>query len=309
MKEKAIKKKTERIVVILGPTTVGKSALAVRLARRFRGEIISADSRQVYRGLDIGTGKMTKRERRGVPNHLLDVASPAQQFSVAKFQELARKKIKEIAARGKLPIVAGGSGLYINAILGILTLPAVHPNPTLRAKLARKSTEELFALLARMDPRRARRIDPKNPRRLIRAIEIAEELGSVPPLRYSISPKFRPIWIGLTLPPETLKKKIVIRLFARMGEGMEREVRRLHEKGLSWRRMEALGLEYRYVSRYLRGLLTKEAMIERLQTEIWRYAKRQMTWFRRNARIKWFRPNEHAAITEEAARFLNDKNL
>ncbi len=305
-------------IVIVGPTAVGKSALAVRLAKRltrtkwggFSGaEIISADSRQVYTGLDIGTGKITKKEMQGVPHHLLDVVSPGRQFSVAEYQKLGEKAMHEILSRGKLPIVVGGTGLYVDALVRGTVFPEVPPNLKLRKQFEKKSAGELFSMLKRLDPRRAKTIDRHNPRRLVRAIEIAKELGSVP--AYSVILENNSIdnavlYIGLTLPNDELKRRIAIRLLARIDERkMLAEVRRLHTKGLSCGRMEELGLEYRYVSRYLRKELTKEEMLGKLQTEIWRYAKRQMTWFKRNKDIQWFSPKEVKGMTAAIKRFLD----
>ncbi len=295
-----------KVIVIVGLTAVGKSALAIGLARRFNGEVISADSRQVYRGLNLGTGKITRKEMRGVPHHLLDVVSPKKQFSVAEYQTLAREKIDGIISRDKLPIICGGTGLYIDAALGRVTIPDVPPDPLLRKKLGRKSAEELFALLKKLDPKRAKEIDSKNPRRLIRAIEIANAKRSE-----NLDPRRSPrregeavgifasrsvCWIGLTLPPDLLKQRIKTRLSERIKDGLIAEVKELHQRGLSWKRLEKLGLEYRFVSRYLRGLMTKREMTDKLQTEIWRYAKRQMQWFKRNKDIQWFSPSQKTKI-------------
>jgi len=295
----------KKIVVIAGPTAVGKSALAVLLARCFNGEVISADSRQVYKGLDIGSGKITKKEMKGVAHHLLNVIHPQKQFTVAEFKNLAQENIDGIRTRGKLPIVVGGTGLYIDALLGEVLIPEVPPNQELRKQLEKKSTETLFVMLREIDPRRAQTIDRHNPRRLIRAIEIARTLGKVSPkpqtTNYSLPAALR---IGLSLPAEDLKRRISIRLFARISRGMVSEVERLHQQGLSWKRLYELGLEYRYVSRYLRGLMTKDEMNEKLKTEIWHYAKRQMTWWKRDKRIKWFLPTEKTKIVATVKRFL-----
>jgi tRNA dimethylallyltransferase len=240
----------KKIIVILGPTATGKSDLAVRLARQLRGEVISADSRQVYRGLDIGTGKITKREMRGVPHHLLDIASPRRVFSVAKWQKLAEKKMAEIFSRGHLPIICGGTGLYIQSITNNVVFPEVAPDWKLRKKLNDKSADELFKILKKLDPERAKKIDAKNPVRLIRAIEIAKSLGKVPPRDMS-KKRFDILQIGLILPPDKLKEKIEKRLEKRIRSGMLVEAQRLHKKGLSWKRMFELGLEYRYQSLFL----------------------------------------------------------
>ncbi len=291
-----------KILVVLGPTASGKSALAVTLARKFNGlnrskgsvgrtskdvlgEIISADSRQVYRGLNIGTGKITKREMKGVPHHLLDVASPKRQFSVAEYKTLAEKAIDEILALGKLPIVCGGTGLYIKALVDGMVLPEVLPSAALRARLEKKSPAQLFKILQKLDPAFAKKIDRNNPRRLVRAIEIATTIGKVPKL--NPSPKYDAIQIGIKLPDAELKKRIAIRLFARMSGGIIAEARKLHREGLSWKRMDSLGLEYRYLAQFCQGKISRPELIAKLQTEIWHYAKRQYTWFKRDKRIRW----------------------
>lgn len=293
-----------KIIVIVGPTAVGKSALGVGLARKYSGEIISADSRQVYTGLDIGTGKITAREMKGVPHHLLDVANPKKQFSVAEYQALAREKIDDILFRGKLPIVVGGTGLYVQALVNDVSFPEVPPNLKLRKKLETKAVQEIFSILKKLDARRAKDIDPHNPRRLIRAIEIATTLGKVPPYKNSPRTDINPLFVGLILSEEELKKRIAARLQSRINDGMLKEAKNLHTRGLTWKRMEELGLEYRYMSRHLRGLISREEMIMQLQSEIWRYAKRQMTWFKRNTEIKWFSPKQTAIIEGRVRNFL-----
>ncbi len=285
-----------KIIAVVGQTAVGKSSVAVALARRFNGEVISADSRQVYKGLDIGTGKITTKEMGDIPHHLLDVANPKRRFSVAEYQKLAQEKITDILSRGKVPIIVGGTGLYVDAVLTDVQFPEVPPHEKLRRKLQKKTPAELFSMLTKLDPRRALHIDRYNPRRLIRAIEIAKALGSVPPVRYGISPKFESLSVGLTLSPNVLKKRIEKRLLARIASGMIAEARKLHSRGLSWKQMESLGLEYRYLSRFLRRLITKKDMIRILNREIWHYAKRQLTWFKRNKEIVWFEPTKQSKI-------------
>ncbi|MDD5068549.1 MAG: tRNA (adenosine(37)-N6)-dimethylallyltransferase MiaA [Candidatus Pacebacteria bacterium] len=284
-----------KILLILGPTASGKSALAVTLARKLGGEIVSADSRQVYKGLDIGTGKITRREMKGVPHHLLDVASPKRQFTVAEYKKLADKAIDDILARGKLPIICGGTGFYIQAIVDGTVLPEVAPNARLRAVLEKKSALELFKILKKLDSRRAKEIDKNNPRRLIRAIEIAKALGKNP--KNESKPKYDAVQIGIKLSDAELKKRITIRLFDRIRKYMISEARQLHKKGLSWKRMEALGLEYRYLAKFLKGEISREEMISKLKTEIWHYAKRQMTWFKRDKRIQWISLKEMATLS------------
>lgn len=282
-------------IVIVGPTSSGKSALAVRLAQKFNGEIISADSRQVYRGLDIGSGKITKREMQGIPHYLLDVTSPRQTFTVAQYQKLGRQALENIIQRGKVPIICGGTGFYIDALLGRVTIPAVPPNQALRTKLEKLTTEKLFSKLQTLDKTRAKKIDPHNRRRLIRAIEItvASPKGSTffcqgrtltckdSSLSYLI--------LGINLEPDKLRGKINTRLRYRLQHGLIAEVKKLREKGLSWKRLESLGLEYRYVANFLRQPKREKILFleHSLGIAIWHYAKRQMTWFKRDKEIRW----------------------
>ncbi len=290
-----------KLLILLGPTAVGKSDLAVKLAKQLNGEIISADSRQVYKGLDLGTGKITKKEMRGIPHHLIDVANPKKQFTVTEFVTLGEKAIQEILSRKKLPIICGGTGFYVSALVGGVIFPDVPPNKKLRLALSKKTSIELFKMLQKIDPKRARSIDPKNSRRIIRAIEIAKVLGSVP--KTKSKQKYDAHYIGLMLPRAELKKRISIRLFARLPagrqeyrEGMIREAKNLHAKGLSWKRMDELGLEYRYLAKFLQKEISRAEMISRLLTEIWHYARRQMTWFKRDKKIKWFNPKNTQGI-------------
>ncbi|MBI5799025.1 MAG: tRNA (adenosine(37)-N6)-dimethylallyltransferase MiaA [Candidatus Yonathbacteria bacterium] len=281
--------KKEKIIAVVGPTASGKSALAVEIARLVGGEIISADSRQVYTGLDIGTGKVTKREMKNVPHHLLDIMNPKHTMTVVQYELLATTAIKDILKRGKVPIICGGTGFYIGAVLTNDSFPLVTPNLGLRKKLEKLPVEELFKKLQKLDPVRAKNIDAQNPRRIIRAIEVAEVLGSVP-ARTAHQERYDTLYIGLTLPKEELGARITARLLARMRRGMVAEARHLHNTGLSWKRMESLGLEYRFLARFLQNNISKEKMIELLEIVIRQYAKRQMVWFKRNKKIIWLDP-------------------
>lgn len=284
-----------KVLVILGPTAVGKSNLAVEIARQYNGEVISADSRQVYTGLDIGTGKITKKEMRGVPHHLLDVVNPKKVYSVELWKKHTEIALKDILSRSKLPIICGGTGFYIQSIVDNIILPDVPTDPTLRKELSLKTAEELFIILKKLDPKRAKNIDSKNPVRLIRAIEIAMTLGTVPKAK-KVKSEYDFIQIGLTLPLETLRQKIHTRLLSRMKKGMLAEAQKLHREGLPYKRMDALGLEYRYLALYLQNKITKQEMLERLDIEIGQYARRQMQWFKRDDRIKWFEPTQTKEI-------------
>lgn len=302
-----------KIIAIVGQTATGKSDFAVEAAKAlaisgFKAEIISADSRQVYKGLDLGTGKITKREMRGVPHHLIDVANTKRQFSVSDYKSLAEKKITQIFIRGNVPIVCGGSGFYIEALISGAEFPDVQPNKKLRAVLEKRTAKELFRMLTEHDKKRASSIDPNNKVRLIRAIEIAKYIGNVPAVKKQ--PQWQTLKIGFILPRDVLKEKIRSRLQRRIKAGMLREAKLLHERGLSWKRMESLGLEYRYQARYLKGVITKEEMVDQLAGEIFKYAKRQATWFKRDKSIVWIDPRkktERAKALKRIRIFLEKK--
>ncbi|OGI76301.1 tRNA (adenosine(37)-N6)-dimethylallyltransferase MiaA [Candidatus Nomurabacteria bacterium RIFCSPHIGHO2_02_FULL_42_19] len=289
----------KKVIVILGQTAIGKSYLAVKIAKKINppagGEVISADSRQVYKGIDIGTGKITRAEMKGIPHHLLDVANPKNQFTVARYKKLAEKKIKEIIARGKIPIICGGTGFYIDALTRGTVLPEVLPNRKLRKKLMTKSAIALFVTLKKLDPRRANNIDPKNKIRLIRAIEIAKALGKVPKIT-EIKPVYKFIKIGLRVPEDSLKRKIRSRLRKRIRGGMAAELYDLKHQGVPWKRFIELGFDQKYIALYLRGKLSQKEMFENLFKNNWQYAKRQMTWFKRDPEIKWFTPDQYKKI-------------
>ncbi|MBI2030782.1 tRNA (adenosine(37)-N6)-dimethylallyltransferase MiaA [Candidatus Kaiserbacteria bacterium] len=289
----------QKILIIVGPTASGKTALAIELAKKLDGEVISADSRQVYRGLDIGTGKVTKREMEGIPHHLLDVASPKQVFTADDFVTRADRAIADISKRGKLPIIAGGTGFYIDALVGRITLPDVPPNPVLRKKLHPKTIEQLYALLKKKDPARAASMDTPSERnnkvRLIRAFEIAEALGQNPPPTVQ-GQKYDALWIGINPSLKVLEQKISKRLAQRLKIGMIAEAKRLHAGGLSYKRMEALGLEYRSLARFLQAKIDRAEMETELGRDIRRYAKHQLSYWKRNADIKWIKPSQMKTI-------------
>ncbi|MFZ2303256.1 MAG: tRNA (adenosine(37)-N6)-dimethylallyltransferase MiaA [Minisyncoccia bacterium] len=293
----------EKIIAVVGPTASGKSALAVEIAKLVGGEVISSDSRQVYTGLDIGTDKVTKKEMSGVPHHLLNVSNPNQTMSVVQYERLATRAIQDILKRCKVPIVCGGTGFYIDAILTTASFPEVPPNAKLRNELDKLSSEKLFKKLQKLDPTRAKTIDANNPRRLIRAIEIATALGSVP-ARTEATERYDTLYIGLTLPKEKLGKRIHTRLLSRMKQGMVAEAKQLHKEGLSWKRMESLGLEYRFLAQFLQKKIPKPEMFELLEIAIRQYAKRQMVWFKRNKKIRWHKPMEAEKVLTLAKKFL-----
>lgn len=296
-------KTNNTMIVILGPTSSGKSELAVFLAEKLSGEVVSADSRQIYKGLDIGSGKITKEEMRGIPHHLLDVANPKKRFSIVEYQKLATTKISEIFQRGKTPILCGGTGFYIQSIVDGIIIPEVPPNTSLRKELSSKSAEELFSILQKLAPQRASEIDAKNPVRLLRAIEIAKATGEIQPLQKN-NPPYNIIQIGLTVEKEDLKKNIMERFEKRIKAGMVEEATQLHKDGLTWKRMRELGLEYRTLADFLTNKITKEEMRETITKESLDYAKRQMTWFKRDKRIAWFTPTQKDEIFAHISKLM-----
>jgi len=281
-----------KIIIIAGPTASGKSDLSVTLARQFGGEIISADSRQVYRGMDLGSGKITKKEMLGVPHYLLDIADPQKDYSVAQYQTAGHKAIADILTRHKLPIIVGGTGFYIQSLVDNLSLPVVPPNKSLRKKLETKSPAELLKILTRLDKNRAKEIDGKNPRRIVRAIEIATFLGEVPALKKE--QKYDALQIGILMDFDLLKERIAKRLTKRLKQGMVAEVKKLHEQGLSWKKLESFGLEYRYLAQFLQKKITRAEMGEKIIADSLHYAKRQMTWFKKDKRIVWVKNGKEA---------------
>lgn len=282
----------KNIIAIVGPTASGKSSLGIYLGKKLGGEVISADSRQVYKGLNIGTGKVTKREMAQVPHHLLDVASPKRRFTVDHFTRKAHRAISLIYQTKKIPIVVGGTGLYVDVLLGRMDYADVPPNEPLRKRLGTKAAGQLFAMLKKKDPRRAGTIEPRHKRRLIRALEIAEALGKNP--IPAPKPNYEVLWLGLSPGEATLKKNIHKRLKARMRAGMEAEAKRLHKGGLSYARMDELGLEYRFLAKLLRKELTREEFLQQLETAIWQYSRRQIRWFKRNPDIRKVGSNAEA---------------
>jgi len=275
--------KKPKILVILGPTASGKTSLAVKLAKEFNGEIISADSRQVFRGMDIGTGK-DLGEYSDVPYHLIDVVNPEEEFNLLKYQKLANKAIKDILSRGKLPIIAGGTGLYLQAIVDGYQLDRNIPDPKRRAELTAMSVSQLYQLLEKEKPEFAASInnsDRNNPRRLIRYVEIMES-GETPK---TISKKTAPydfLLLGLQQDDETMRARIIKRIKDRLdNEDMVGEVERLIDEGISLVRLNSFGLEYRHIAWYLQDKLDYDDMVERLGLATYRFAKRQKTWFKR----------------------------
>lgn len=313
------------LISVVGPTASGKSAWGIALAAALGGEIISADSRQVYRGLDIGTGKVEgaldigrgrEEEALGqrflvapfvsekVDHWLIDIAPPEVVVTAAQVQALAYDVIADIAARGHVPVVVGGTGLYVSAIVDGLVMPSVPPDPTLRARLETLSAEALATELLALDPRAGEVVDLRNPRRMVRAIEVARQAGSVAGARGRRALPFRPLLVGPNLAREALLDRIDRRLRQRLDAGLVAEVERLAAEGMTSARFEDLGLEYRYVSRHLRGELTHAQMVDELGRAIARFARRQATWFRSHGPVMWLDTVDEAV--EAARRFVDE---
>ncbi|MHB1163145.1 MAG: tRNA (adenosine(37)-N6)-dimethylallyltransferase MiaA [Minisyncoccota bacterium] len=272
-----------QILCIAGPTASGKSSRAVDEALTRGGEVISVDSRQVYRGLDIGTEKITTEEMQGVPHHLIDIRNPEENYSAGDFLDDATHLIEEISARGKLPILAGGTHFYFDALLQGLP-EGVDANPALRVELEKLPTEELYARVMAHDTRRALELDPKNRRRLIRALEIIEMHGEVP-ARLNLAPRYDTEWIIIDPPREELRERIDMRLASAMARGLIDEVREVRERvglpGQGDPRLNELGLEYRIIGEYLRGERTEATLLPALSSKLWHYARRQKAWLRK----------------------------
>ena len=293
-----------KTIVILGPTASGKSDLAIQIAREHNGEIISVDSRQVYKGMDIGSGKVTKAEQKLAKHYLLDVVDPNTDYNVTDFLRDAKETEAAIRAQGKTPIFCGGTGFWIQAYMESQSFPGVKPNPELRERLGKLSLEELFAMVKERDPERAKTIDKKNPLRLIRALEIIEVLGKVPPVDHVKIKNENYTIIALNPDKKKLEIKIRHRLKDRFKAGMVQEVERLEKNGVSWKRLESFGLEYKYIALFLQKKQKRNDMEVELLREILRYVKRQMTWLKRMEtlgwHINWIKTSEEAnKILEE----------
>lgn len=304
-------KKKYNCIAIVGPTASGKSELAVFLAKKLGGEIVSADSRQVYRYLTVGTNKVPGAWKgkaflyKGIPHYCIDFIDPQRKFTVVEYRTCAHAAIKDIMSRGKIPILAGGTGFYIEAVIDNIAIPEVEPHWQLRRKLERKAPAELFRMLEKLDPRRAGTIDPKNPRRLIRAIEIITVTGKpVPPrsdhlkLHQITRPrnlvKNRVIMIGIRRSRLELKRRITKQVREMLKQGLVAEVKKLQKIRLPKKRIRELGFEYSYPLLYLENKISKKELRQTLIKENWRYAKRQITWWNKDKRITWISPRKSA---------------
>jgi tRNA dimethylallyltransferase len=308
-----------RVLVLVGPTAVGKTALALRLGLAFGGEVISADSRQIYRTMDIGTAKATLQERQILPHHLLDVVAPDEELTLAHYQRLAWQEIEEIWARGRLPLLVGGTGLYVRAVVEGWTIPEVPPDRNLRAQLQavgeRLGPLALHQQLAAVDPLAAARIDARNLRRVIRALEVCQHTGQpISSLQRREPPPYHFLTIGLTMPREALYQRIDARIERMLTQGLEAEVRWLLAQGYGYQLPAMSGLGYQQMGQYLRGEVTLAEAVALIKKHTRRFVRQQYNWFRLNdPTIHWFEvgsdegttTNNDVLLYDQIARFLN----
>jgi tRNA dimethylallyltransferase len=270
--------KNDCVIAVVGPTASGKTARAIALAEERNGEIISVDSRQVYRMLDIGTEKITREEMRGIPHHLIDIRDPKDTYSAGDFETDAARLIEEIRSRGKVPILVGGTNFYFDALL--YGLPATSlKNDALRSELEELPSEELMAQVRKADPRRAARLDPNNRRRIIRALEIIAEHGSVPE-RTMANPRYTVEWMVLNPERDELRSRIRRRLGEALERGLMEEVERVRAY-VGDERLNELGLEYKIIGEYLRGMRSHDSLLPTLSSRLWHYARHQKAWLRK----------------------------
>jgi tRNA dimethylallyltransferase len=300
----------KNLVVILGPTASGKTEVAARLAWDLHGEIISADSRQVYRGMDIGTGKDLNQyiiNAKKIPYHMIDIIDPQCEFNLFEFQKRFYKIFSQIRNKGNLPVLVGGTGLYLQAVLSGYKMPPAPPEPELRKDLDQKSIEELKEIFFAFKSHLHNKTDLEDKQRLIRAIEI-ERARNVKNSEQEESPEIDAAIFGISWERSVLRQRITSRLEERLKHGMIEEVKRLHAAGLSWERLDSFGLEYRYISQYLQNLISFDEMKNKLNTAIHQFAKRQETWFRRMERkgigIKWIQANEYDLLKESVIKLF-----
>lgn len=291
-----------RVIAVVGTNASGKSGLGIQLAAHFHGEVISADSRQVYKGLDLGSGKVTEEEMQGVPHHLLDVCEPGHFFSMADFQRLSYEAIDDILSRGKTPFIVGGTGLYVDSVCDGYVLSNIEPDLNYRRELEKLQTEELYAMLIKVMPETE--VDPRNRNRVMRVLEKIHDGDMRADTK---QPRYDVLRLGVTWDRETLCRRIDERLKMRMQQGMLDEVQRLIDAGVTRDFLYRLGLEYRYIAQYLLGEISDiNVMLDELSKAIKRFAKRQMTWFRRDKSIIWLdmQNDPKAQAIREIEKFL-----
>ena len=301
-----------KVLVIVGPTAVGKTALSIGLGRAFGGEAISADSRQVYRHMDIGTAKPTREQQEALPHHLIDIVEPDEELTLAHYKRRAARAIDEVTSRRRLPILVGGTGLYVRALLEGWTLPEVPPDKTLRARLYAKAQslgcEALHISLASVDPVAAQRIDPRNLRRVVRALEVYHHTGvPISRLQGKRPPGYRLLKVGLTMSRSALYERIDARLDRMIEHGLIEEVRWLVDQGYGLELPSMSGLGYREIGRHLRGETTLEEAVTLIRRRTRRFVRQQYNWFRpSDPTIHWLDSTDfdERALYETVLRFV-----
>jgi len=295
-----------KIIAIVGPTAAGKTALSIEIAKHIGGEVISADSRQVYRGMDIGTSKVTAKEMDGVPHHLLDIAEPMEIYTAADFVRDAQTAIEQVRDKAKTPVVAGGTFFYLDILRGKMQAAPVKPDHTLRSTLEQYSTVELLELLEAKDTRRAANIDPHNRRRIIRSLEIIETLGSVPAVQPVESP-YHWLLLGITREKDELRARYRNRAELWLQQGFGDEVLQLLELGVTRARFQEIGFEYTLMLELIDDIIDEATFINRFEEKNWQYAKRQLTWLRKDLAIVWVTPEETAQTLKLVDAFVGNK--
>ncbi len=282
-----------KLIIICGPTSSGKSGLAMKLAPEFSGEIVIADSRQVYKDLTIGTSKPTKKDQQQAPHHLVDIVEPSKVFTVGQYKKIAEKAIADIHARNKLPFLVGGTALYIDSVARGLDIPEIEPDQKLRNKLEKQTETELFAKLEELDPEFAKQVDKQNKRRLVRAIEVCEKSGQkFSDLRKKKPVPYETLFLAIKWPREELYNRIDETVEDMIEQGLLDEVKGLLAAGLTYERLDNLGLEYRFASQIVAKKISEDEGVQKLKYASHQFAKRQLTWFRKYRDLHWLEPEE-----------------
>lgn len=293
------KSRIPRVLCIVGPTSSGKTALGIQLAKKYHGEIINADARQVYQEFSIGTGKpaggkrITKDDRgyylyEGIPHYVMDFLPPEKTFTVVEWRDVAMSAIRSIVKRKHLPIVVGGTGLYIQALIDNFQIPEVPPQPSFREAMGEKPLAELIEMLLRLDPDASKIVDLKNPRRVIRALEVATFTGEAfTKQRKKLDPVVEPFLMAIKHDRDELRRRINAAVEHNIEIGWIDEIRRLKKEGIAWDAPAMTSIGYRELARYVQGEIPLEEAIQKTKDATWQYAKRQLTWFKRDKRIHW----------------------
>lgn len=295
----------DKVIVVAGSTGTGKSKLAVSLAKTLNGEVISGDSMQVYKGMDIGTAKVTREEMDGVPHHLIDIQDPMEPYDVFQFQTLCRQKIREIISRGHMPIICGGTGLYLKAALYDYQFETGSEDPVRKKQLEQMDADDLWHMLEKADAESARKIHPHNKKRVIRALMLAES-GTTKSQQEAVQqhkPLYDVFWIGLEV--ENNQEALQARIQEMDARGLEREVRQIFSDPASWQATSFLGIGYKEWKPYLQGTASREEVLSQIFIHTRQYARRQKTWFRHQMPMRWYHPDQYEQILSDVKGWLH----